>query len=84
MTNTYNLLLTFIRSSFYSSPQDHLYLPVELDELKKTASLQSVPIFVIDALQTYLEAYPNHKSFAKDMFTDKARRLQLVGQVMAF
>lgn len=82
--NTYNLLLTLIRSSFCSYPQEHIPLPLDLDELMKTASLQAVPILVIDALNKYLEAYPSHRPFAKDMFADKARRLQLVGQVMAF
>lgn len=82
--NTYNLLLTLIRSSFCSYPQEHIPLPLDLDELMKTASLQAVPILVIDALHKYLEAYPSHRPFAKDMFADKARRLQLVGQVMAF
>lgn len=82
--NIDNLMLTFINSSFCPSQQEHLPIPLYLDELMRTASLQAVPIFIIDALQTYLEGHPNHKPFAKDTFADKARRLQLVGQVMAF
>lgn len=82
--NTYNLLLTLIRSSFYSYPQVNLSLTLDLDELMKTASLQAVPILVIDALHKYFEVYPSHRPFAKDMFADKARRLQWVGQVMAY
>lgn len=81
---TYNRLLTLIRSSFCPSQQEHLPIPLYLDELMRTALLQAVPIFVIDALQTCLEGHPNHKPFAKDTFADKARKLQLVGQVMAF
>lgn len=84
MTNTDNFLLPLIRSSYSSSTQDYLSLPLDLDELMKIASMQAVPILVIDALQKYLEAYPGHKPFAKDTFADKARRLQWVGQVMAY
>ena len=82
--NIDNLMLTLINSSFYSYPQVNLPLPLGLDELMKTASLQAVPILVIDALHKYLEVYPSHMPFAKDMFADKARRLQWVGQVMAY
>lgn len=84
MTNTCNFLLTLIRSSLSSSTQDHLSLSLDLDELMKTASLQAVPILVVDALQKYFETHPDHKHFAKDTFADKTRRLQWVGQVMAF
>lgn len=48
------------------------------------ANQQAIPILIADGLQVYLSTHPNAKLFANESVADKQKRMQWLGQVMAY
>lgn len=53
-------------------------------ELFKQSNQQSISALALDGLQMYLTAHPESQSFADKSIADKQKRMQWIGQVMAY
>ena len=48
------------------------------------ANQQAIPVLIADGLQTYLSVHPEAKPFANESAANKQKRMQWLGQVMAY
>ena len=85
MTQTDNALLSLVRFAVCG----HCDAPqfdsrTDMNSVFALASQQAIPVLLADGLQVYLSAHPEAKPFANETVADKLKRMQWLGQVMAY
>ena len=85
MKETDSILLALVRYAVNkSSAQNINWDNVIWQDLFWQSNQQAIPVLVADGLQVYLSAHPEAKPFANESTTDKLKRMQWLGQVMAY
>ena len=84
MTQTDNTLLSLVRSAVLGHCDEaQLDNRIDWSSVQAMANQQGIPVLVADGLQIYLTIHPDAKPFAYESVTDKLKRMQWLGQVMA-
>ena len=66
------------------SEKSFVFKEKDWTEIIKMSNSQTIPAFVIDGLQKYLMSNPDNNPFAKETAADKLKRMQWIGNVVAF
>ena len=85
MTQTDNTLLSLVkcavRGHFVENQLDN---NMDWNSVFALANQQAIPVLLVDGLQMYLSKHPEAKPFANESVVDKQKRIQWLGQVMAY
>ncbi len=80
-----NLFLSLVRCAVSSKCDDSsAFNGKNWTEIIKMSYSQAIPVLVIDGLQNYLKSNPNSNPFANETVADKLKRMQWIGNVVAF
>ena len=85
MTQTDNTLLSLVRCAVRGHCDDILFEDsTDWNSVLALANQQAIPVLLADGLQVYLSAHPEARPFANESVADKQKRMQWLGQVMAY
>lgn len=80
-----NLFLSLVRCAVSSKCDDSsAFSGKNWTEIIKMSYSQAIPVLVIDGLQNYLKSNPNSNPFTNETVADKLKRMQWIGNVVAF
>ena len=85
MNQSDNLFLSLVRCAVSSKCDDSsAFSSKDWTEIIKMSFSQAIPVLVIDGLQNYFKSNPNNNPFANESASDKLKRIQWFGNVVAY
>lgn len=85
MTRTDKTLLSLVKCAVRGHCDETLFdNGIDWISVFMSANLQAIPVLVADGLQMYLSTHPEAKPFANESAAAKLKRMQWLGQVMAY
>lgn len=79
------LFLSLVKSAVNGHcPNYSAFNGKDLTEFIKMSYSQAIPVLVIDGLQNYFKSNPNNNPFANETASDKLKRIQWFGNVVAY
>lgn len=84
MTQTDEVLLLLVRCVVRGQCNETMPEDIAWTSLFTLANRQAIPAFLVDGLQRYFSVHPEVKPFAGESATDKLKRMQWLGQLMAY
>lgn len=85
MNQSDNLFLLLVRCTVSGySPDSFAFSGKNWMGIIKISNMQGVSALVIDGLQVYLKSNPNNNPFANETATEKLKRIQWLGSVVAY
>ena len=79
------LFLSLVKSAVNGHcPNYSAFNGKDLTEFIKMSYSQAIPVLVIDGLQNYFKSNPNNNPFANESASDKLKRIQWFGNVVAY